>query len=72
MTVGQLRALLLQLDSTDIPDNAPVLITTRYTLHTARAEVMPVHKLNALGQTDADPYERDGLKGLVFVDTSTG
>jgi len=77
MNVGELRELMLQLDSTDIPDSAPVMITGRHSLHTCRAEVQPIHEVNRYGQAQYDGKDRGedprtGPLALVFLDTSTG
>jgi hypothetical protein len=70
MTVGELRALLLQLDSTDVPDDAPVLIQNRYCCVTCRAEVQHIHPINPMGQAQPDVQERGTLKALLLFDTS--
>lgn len=71
MTVGELRELLVQLGTCDIPDDAPVLIDSRYSFHTTKAEVMCIHPINQYGQAHFAP-NGSPQQALVFLDTSAG
>jgi hypothetical protein len=73
MNVGDLRKLMIQLDSTDISDDSEVLISGPHSLHTCSADVMPIREINSLGQTQTrSAHEHEGPLALVFSDTSQG
>ena len=68
MTVGELRQLLVQLGTCDIPDDAPVLILDGDKLLGCYAEVMPLPERDRIEQTQPKPDN----KALVFRDERTG
>ncbi len=63
---------MIQIDSTDLPDDPPVLIAGRHCLRVTDAEVIGIHRVNLYGQAQPDHEGTDGTKALLFHDRSTG
>jgi hypothetical protein len=73
ITVGQLRALLND-PELGLPDDAPVLISGRHSLHVCDAEPTYIHPINHYGQAQfSADQERSGVaNAFLLSDRSSG